>query len=52
MAWLYALNPPLYYAAKAAAIYRHIQLRKLEGDPKGDLQDTWHQDMIERVYPL
>lgn len=52
MTWLFALNPMLYYAAKAAAIGRHIQLRKLEGDPKGDILGTWHQDMIERVYPI
>lgn len=42
----------LYYAMKLAAIQRHIALRKLEGDPTGNLQGTWHERVIALVYPV
>lgn len=46
------VNPPAYLLMREAAYMRHeIFKRRVEKDPT-PLEDTWHQDALDWIYPI
>lgn len=46
------VNPPAYLLMKSAAIARHKAFNRVVEGGDGNLKDTWHEDVIDWVYPV
>lgn len=47
------VNPPAYLLMKGMAYARHEAFKNaIEDDIESELEDTWHQDALDWVYPI
>lgn len=46
------VNPPLYLAMKGSAYARHRAFKNVVEQDDTPLEDTWHQDALNWVYPI
>jgi hypothetical protein len=46
------VSPSMYLTMKAAAIARHSLYNAVREGGDGSLKDTYHEDMINWVYPV